>query len=93
MTNKHLNIHVIGLVQGVSFRHYTTLKANELGLKGFVRNEANGSVYIEVEGETAALETFVKWCHQGSPMAEVQRVELSESSPLKNFSSFQTSYR
>jgi len=48
---KHVNITVKGRVQGVGFRYSAMEAAEELGIKGFVRNMPDGSVYIEAEGE------------------------------------------
>jgi len=75
---KHLNIKVFGRVQGVFFRYSAQRKIKELGIKGFARNEPDGSVYIEVEGEEAQLKEFVEWCHKGPPLAHVDRVEVQE---------------
>jgi acylphosphatase len=83
----HLNIVIKGKVQGVFFRDYTSRKANELGIKGFVKNRIDGSVYIEAEGDKKILEGFISWCHQGSPRSHVEQVE-SEPAALVHFSSF-----
>jgi acylphosphatase len=83
----HLNISVYGKVQGVNFRHYTREKALELGLKGFVENRRDGTVYIEVEGGAVQLEEFVTWCTQGPPRAEVENVE-THSGQMRDFPSF-----
>ena len=48
---KHLDIIVEGKVQGVFFRAATKAVADQLGVKGFVKNLANGTVYIEAESE------------------------------------------
>ena len=84
---KHVSIKISGRVQGVYFRASTKDKADELGLKGFVRNERDGSVYIEAEGETAILNQFVEWCHQGPSRAIVEKVVVLDGT-LKNFSRF-----
>jgi len=84
---KHLNIKVIGRVQGVFFRHSARMKAQELGIFGFASNEAGGSVYIEAEGEDEDLEKFLDWCRQGTNSAEVKDVELREGS-VENFKDF-----
>ena len=70
----HLVIH--GRVQGVFFRKCTFDKANEIGLKGMVRNLPNGDVEIVVEGDENMLKEFVKWCYKGSPASKVEKIEL-----------------
>jgi len=51
---------------------------------------SDGSVYMEAEGEKENLDKFIVWCNQGPMMAQVEKVEISES-PLKNFSRFEVS--
>lgn len=84
---KQLNIKVFGLVQGVLFRQNAKIKAQELNLKGLVRNEPDGSVYVEVEGEEEKLKEFVGWCQKGPPLAQVEKVELKEDQ-IKNYEEF-----
>ncbi len=47
---KRIIIKVYGSVQGVFFRYSTRKVARTIGLTGFVKNMADGSVYIEAEG-------------------------------------------
>ena len=75
--NQHLTIIVSGKVQGVFYRAAAKVKADELGIRGFVRNELSGSVYIEAEASQEVLNEFVKWCTSGPPRAQVQHVEVS----------------
>jgi acylphosphatase len=75
---KHLDILVTGRVQGVFFRVSTRDQANALGVVGTVRNEPDGSVFIEAEGEPRVLEAFVDWCREGPPAAVVKRVAATE---------------
>ena len=84
---KCVQIQVNGKVQGVWFRASTQRKANELNIKGIVKNLPNGDVYIEAEGEESALEDFVKWCHQGSDHSRVDNVTVSEIKE-KSFENF-----
>lgn len=56
---KHYNITVSGKVQGVFYRASTKEKAEQLGIKGFVRNQSDGTVYIEAEGEVSQLDAFI----------------------------------
>lgn len=84
---KHLNIKIFGRVQGVFFRDSAQREAKKLGIKGFARNEDNGTVYIEAEGEWEVLEKFLEWCNNGPFFAKVERVEKTEGE-LKKFSEF-----
>lgn len=84
---KHLTIRVSGKVQGVFFRASTKEKADVLAVKGFVRNEPNGDVYIEAEGEEVALHEFEAWCQQGPPRASVSNIDV-HTGEIKNFTDF-----
>jgi acylphosphatase len=88
---KHLDIKVFGRVQGVNFRSAAETKAADLGIAGFIKNEADGSLYLEAEGEEAELRNFVDWCKTGTPWSEVERVEVSEGG-TRNFIDFEVVY-
>lgn len=75
-------------MQGVYFRVSTKQKADGLGVKGFVRNQPNGSVYIEAEATPEVLEFFLVWCQHGPERAQVLQVETT-SAPLQNFVAFE----
>lgn len=80
-------IKVSGRVQGVFFRASTKNKADELNIKGFVRNEPDGSVYIEAEGRESDMRQFESWCRQGPRNAVVERCDVSEGR-VQGFSDF-----
>ena len=84
---KHIQIRVFGKVQGVWFRKNTEAKALELGVKGIVMNEPDGSVYIEAEAEDKVLEEFIHFCKEGPEHAKVQHIVLTEEE-MKNYSEF-----
>ena len=84
----HLNITVTGKVQGVFFRGATKAVADQLGIKGQISNEPDGSVYIEAEGDKVALEMFLDWCKEGPEHAKVISVERHEGE-LKNYRNFE----
>jgi len=75
---KAVILKVYGRVQGVGFRFYTHKKANELYIKGHVRNRSDGSVYIEATGATESLEMFINWCENGPAWAHVSKLEKQE---------------
>jgi acylphosphatase len=87
---KHFNIKVAGRVQGVFFRASTKSAADALGIKGFVRNEADGSVYIEAEGEEQELENFISWCKHGPKTARVETFDVRPGD-IKGYPDFQIS--
>lgn len=74
---KQVTITVRGRVQGVFYRHSARIKAADLGITGWIRNEPDGSVSILAEGEPATLEEFVSWCREGPPLAAVEAVEFA----------------
>lgn len=85
---KHCSITISGQVQGVFFRQSAKQKADRLGLTGLVRNEVDGTVYIEIEGDQENLKNFIAWCHQGPEYAKVDRLETHEAKDIKNFVNF-----
>lgn len=84
---KRLRIRVTGKVQGVFYRASTQAKAKELGLNGWVKNDQDGSVLIEAEGEDQKLDKLVNWCQQGPGAAQVNNVDTTEIQPegINNF--------
>ena len=85
---QHYTIVVYGKVQGVFFRASTREQAQQLDIRGWVKNEADGSVRIEAEGEAAALQRLVAWCHQGPPPAQVTTVDV-RSGEVVNYTEFE----
>ena len=72
MPTVHLLIK--GRVQGVAYRASAKDKAISLSLTGWVRNTAAGDVEAVVSGAAERIQTFIDWCRQGPPAAEVGEV-------------------
>ena len=87
MSVEHINITVIGDVQGVGYRFSARNMAQSLGIKGFVKNNFDGTVYIEAEAEDNRLQKYIAWCYQGPSHARVKDV-VTEYGTVKNYSSF-----
>lgn len=85
---KHLDIRVSGKVQGVFYRATAKAVADQLGVKGIILNDADGTVVIEAEGDDFSLDMFLEFCQKGSDKAEVERLDVSES-PVKNYRNFE----
>ncbi len=86
MERVHLIIH--GMVQGVFFRHNTIKTAQALGLNGWVRNRADGTVETAAEGERELLEQFVNWCRHGPAYSRVDSVDVSWETPMNEPNGF-----
>jgi acylphosphatase len=86
----HARVH--GTVQGVSFRYYTTQRATQLRVRGWVRNNPDRTVETLAQGSKEALEAFLAFLREGSPAAHVTHVEFTWSEPDEVFSSFRTVY-
>jgi len=70
-------IHIRGIVQGVGFRPFVYNLARKLRLNGYVLNSSAG-VVIEVEGENAELERFVRELSADAPpLALIEDVVIS----------------
>lgn len=67
-------ILITGKVQGVFFRQSTKQKAEELGIKGWVRNQPDGSVLAEIEGSQQALIVMEAWLKLGPENAKVEKL-------------------
>jgi acylphosphatase len=78
-----VSITVYGKVQGVFFRKFTQQIAKSLDLTGFVKNNSDGSVYIEASGEDEKLKKLVDWCNKGPSAAKVERTDVSSIMPGK----------
>ncbi|MDA8163572.1 MAG: acylphosphatase [Desulfobacteraceae bacterium] len=93
MATKRIRAVVHGRVQGVFFRAHTQEEARRLGLAGWVRNRADGSVEAVAEGEAARVEELATWLHQGPPAARVSHVEVSSEEPQSDLRGFEVRYR
>lgn len=84
---KAIQIVVSGKVQGVSFRLSTKVVADQMGVKGIVKNQSDGTVYIEAEGDEMILDFFTDWCKSGPDGADVEDIEIKDIE-IKNYSNF-----
>ena len=85
---KRIHAVVHGRVQGVFYRETTRQRADMLGLSGWVRNLADGTVETEFQGEDDAVVHMLDWLAQGPNLSEVTRVESREKDPVSEESEF-----
>ena len=81
-------ISLSGKVQGVFFRRDAKQKADELGVKGFVKNGEDGSLMVEAEADEKGMVSFMSWCGSGSEQAIVESIVITEQN-VKGFTSFE----
>jgi acylphosphatase len=70
-----------GQVQGVFFRANLKERAGALGLAGWARNRADGSLEACLEGPEPSVEQLVAWCAEGPEKARVTRLDVIEEQP------------
>lgn len=83
---------VRGYVQGVGYRYFVIHKASTLGLRGYARNESDGSVEVVAQGARPALEHLLHLLQRGPGEAEVQHVQVTWRQPTETFSGFHIRY-
>lgn len=91
-TTKRVSARIIGRVQGVGFRNFTRVRAGRLDVRGWVRNESDGSVRLEAEGTTDALESLLDAVREGPRAARVDDVTVEWKAPTDEFDTFGVRY-
>ncbi len=86
---RRLHLVIRGIVQGVGFRFFVERHARRLGLRGWVRNVADGSVEVLAEGPEEALRLLLEQCQQGPRSAHVEKVETQWLPPANDLNDFQ----
>jgi acylphosphatase len=70
------HVRIYGRVQGVFFRAWTSEQADELGVRGWVRNCPDGRVEAHVEGEEGAVDAMIERMRGGPPSAKVDDLRI-----------------
>lgn len=76
-----IRLTVRGLVQGVGFRAFVRAVARDLGVTGWVRNRADGSVEVMACGPEASLRALTAVVAKGPALARVTGVEKGPAVP------------
>lgn len=71
---KTCRLTVTGRVQGVGYRFFAQRKASGLGLKGWVKNNMDGSVELSVQGDQDKIEILIKELQRGPMMSNVESI-------------------
>ena len=92
MAVQRIHVVISGRVQGVGYRYFCQITAQELGLIGWARNRADGSVELEAQGAAAVLNTLQQQLSDGPPMARVDRVDVETIESLPDETQFRIRY-
>lgn len=76
-----LRLTVHGRVQGVFYRNWTIAAARQLGVTGWVKNNPDGTVSAQLEGEELAVRQMLALMRQGPPKAVVARIDQQPCDP------------
>jgi acylphosphatase len=86
------HIRVTGMVQGVGYRYFAMRQAKLFGLNGYVKNKADGSVELQVEGEKEIIEKFKSLLEKGPGYSSVENVEISHQPYTAKYTQFTVEY-
>lgn len=78
---RSVSVRIKGRVQGVGYRAWTRRTALGLGLSGWVRNRADGSVEAVLQGPNDAVESMLAQCRSGPPSAHVSDIAIADGPP------------
>lgn len=88
-TTETILVRVTGRVQGVGFRASAVRQAHLLGIRGWVRNNADGSVEALLQGDHEQVDRMLSWLHAGPPAARVSEVTHQESLQERHYDRFE----
>jgi len=76
-----MRMRIEGFVQAVGYRNFAIAEATRLGLNGWIRNRADGTVEVLISGPTKTVEAFIAQAAKGPPGSQVKSFELHNSEP------------
>ncbi|MBP2079609.1 acylphosphatase [Oceanobacillus polygoni] len=90
---KYVSVNVRGRVQGVGFRYFTQHTAVECNITGWVKNEDDGSVHIEAQGNEEDMSRFLELIKKGpSRFANVREMDVTALDGDPKFNAFKIKY-
>ncbi|MGC9371684.1 MAG: acylphosphatase [Thermovirgaceae bacterium] len=88
MSEKEAYVRISGIVQGVGFRWRALQKAEELDLKGWIRNRPDGDVDAVLQGNIEKIKTMIGWMERGPSNALVRNIEVEWKKGEKLYEDF-----
>ena len=87
-----VKIKVTGRVQRVGYRYFVQHWAEDFGIGGWVRNQRDGSVFLEAEGRKERIEKLIKELKEGPSMAQVEDVIVKWAGFENKYRNFKVQY-
>ena len=93
-TMSKIRVHLVvsGRVQGVGFRYFCDRTAVDLGITGWVRNESDGTVELEIQGDETQVVSFLTKIKKGPTLAYVSSVRRNDVTICPDETSFAIEY-
>jgi acylphosphatase len=91
-SQKRLSIVVSGRVQGVGYRFFTCEHARSFNFTGWVRNEHNGDVAMEVQGGAGDVYAFTQALEHGPLLSHVDDIRIREIPLIQGEKAFDIKY-
>ncbi len=88
MVDSAIHMTARGRVQGVGFRFFVREQASRYGVKGWVKNRADGSVEILAEGDRATLLEFMERIREGPRFGRISDLDVEWMEPSRDFAGF-----
>lgn len=92
MNAEEIEFKVQGRVQFVMFRDFVNRKASKYGLKGYVKNNDDGSVTVVAQGGEEALRKLENKLWQGSLFSKVTNITKIIKNPNVIYEKFEIRY-
>ena len=83
---------ISGRVQGVGYRYYAVQQAQLLGVKGYVRNQADNSVLVVAQADEEIIKIFIDYLYVGPTRARVDHISKIKMTSLTVFNNFSVKY-
>jgi acylphosphatase len=85
---RRVHVFISGKVQGVGFRNFTKERADEVGVKGWVKNLLDGRVEAVMQGKAEAVEKVLEGVRKGPRSSRVDGVEVKEEKAGEKYKDF-----
>jgi len=82
-----VKIIIYGKVQGVGFRNFVFLHAKKLNIRGYVKNNPDGTVEAVFEGDKDNINKMIELCKRGPERARVDKIDIKDIE-INNYQDF-----